>query len=322
MSERMFVFSALTSSRDKKIPSLLLRCLAAIVFLCISSVAGSPLRVEKNVVYGMYSGLALLLDVHYPQSPNGYGIVFIAGSGWSAPLSLDAKPLKESNQVEIWGKPLVRAGYTVFTLNHRALPRFSYPAPVEDAQRAVRFVRYHAGQYGIRPDQIGAVGGSSGGHLVSLLGLLDGQGNPNDGSPTNRVSAKVQCVVTRAAPADLVLMAKEQEPLIPLFGYAINPDPSSLEHRTFVEASPVTYVSGDDPPFLMVHGDADTRVFFKQSEVLEAALKNAGVEVRLLRVPSGGHGPKFDGAKNPPDYINEMIRWLDQHLIRSRDRNP
>ena len=157
---------------------------------------------------------------------------------------------------------------------------------------------------------------------MSLLGLLDGQGNPNDSSLINRVSAKVQCVVARAAPADLVLMAKEQEPLIPLFGYAINPDPGSLEHRTFVEASPVTYVSADDPPFLMVHGDADTRVFFKQSEVLEAALRKAGVEVKLLRIPGGGHGPKFDGASNPPDYIGEMIHWLDQHLIRSRDTKP
>jgi acetyl esterase/lipase len=322
MSERMFVFSALTSQSERKLASPFFRCLAAIVFLCISSVAGSPLRVETNVVYGMCSGLALLLDVHYPHSPNGYGIVFIAGSGWSAPLSLDAKPLKESDQVKIWGEPLVKAGYTVFTVNHRALPRFSYPAPVEDAQRAVRFIRYHAAQYGIRPDQIGAVGGSSGGHLVSLLGLLDGQGNPNDGSPINRVSAKVQCVVTRAAPADLVLMAKEQQPLIPLFGYAINWDPSSFEHRTFVEASPVTYVSADDPPFLMVHGDADTRVFFKQSEVLEAALRKAGVQVKLLRVPSGGHGPKFDGANNPPDYIGEMIHWLDQHLIGRRIPKP
>jgi hypothetical protein len=55
-------------------------------------------RVERNVVYGMYSGLALLMDVYYPEDPNGYGIVFISGSGWSAELSLDATPLKESGQ--------------------------------------------------------------------------------------------------------------------------------------------------------------------------------------------------------------------------------
>lgn len=103
---------------------------------------------------------------------------------------------------------------------------------------------------------------------------------------------------------------------------AENPDPGSLEHRAYVEASRVTHVSADDPPFLMIHGDADTGVFFKQSEVLEPALKKAGVEVRLLRIPSGGHGPKLDGAKTPPDYVGEMIRWLDQHLIRSRDPRP
>jgi acetyl esterase/lipase len=270
----------------------------------------------------MYSGLAHLLDVHYPRSPNGYGIVFIAGSGWTAPLSLDAKPLKESDQVKIWAEPLVKAGYTVFTLNHRALPRFPYPAPVEDVQRAVRFIRYHSEQYGIRREQIGAVGGSSGGHLVSMLGVLDGQGNPNDSNPINRVSAKVQCVVARAAPADFILMAKEQASLIPLLGYAINADPGSLEYRTFVEASPVTHVSADDPPFLLIHGDADTRVFFKQSEVFEASLRKAGVEVNLLRIPGGGHGPEFDGAKNPPDYIGEMIRWLDRHFTKQPISQP
>jgi len=181
---------------------------ALVVFLIGSAgTAGAEGRVERNVVFGMYSGLALLMDVYYPENPNGYGIVFISGSGWTRELGLDATPLKESGQEEIYAVPLAVAGYTVFGINHRASPRFRHPAHLEDAQRAVRFVRHHADEYGIDPDRIGAMGGSSGGHLVSLLGVLDGKGMAEDASPVNRESAKVQVVVARAAPTDLTLAA-------------------------------------------------------------------------------------------------------------------
>ena len=273
---------------------------------------------ESNVVYGMYSGLALLMDIHYPENPNGYGVVFIAGSGWHAPLSLDAPPLKESDQTHIYGTPLTRAGYTVFSLNHRATPRFTYPAAVEDAQRAVRFIRYHAEAYGIHSDRIGAVGGSSGGHLVSMLGVLSGQGAPDDDGPINREHAAVQCVVARAAPVDFLSM--DEKPIIPFLAVSASrdDDPSSIEYKRVVKASPITHVSSATPPFLLIHGDADPVVPFRQSELMQTALQQAGVEVELLRIPGGGHGPEFDGAEDPPDYIGAMIHWLDRHL-RGKD---
>ena len=148
----------------------------------------------------MYSGAALLMDVHRPAKSNGYGIVYVSGSGWTSPMAYSSWQLKSNAQSLQYAKPLVVAGYTVFTINHRSLPRFRYPAAVEDVQRAVRFVRHNAAMFGIRPDRIGAAGGSSGGHLVSMLGTLDGKGNANDADPVERESAKVQCVVARAAP--------------------------------------------------------------------------------------------------------------------------
>jgi hypothetical protein len=132
-------------------------------------------RVEPNVIYGMYSGLALVLDVHTPPSPNGYGVIFISGSGWQAPIGYDATPLKQ-NQIPIWGPALLKAGYTVFALNQRAVPRFHYPGAVDDVQRAIRFVRHHAKDYGIDPARIGGMGGSSGGHLIALTALLAAPG--------------------------------------------------------------------------------------------------------------------------------------------------
>ncbi len=269
-------------------------------------------RVERNVVFGMYSGLALLMDVYYPETPNGHGIVFISGSGWTRQLSLDATPLKESGQEDIYAVPLAAAGYTVFGINHRASPRFRHPAHLEDAQRAVRFVRHHADEYGIDPDRIGAVGGSSGGHLVSMLGVLGGDGAATEASAVNRESAKVQVVVARAAPTDLTLSPAGSNHA--LFGFRRGDREDSVEYQRFVEASPVTYVTSDDAPFLLIHGDADETVPFKNSEVMKTALEQAGVPVDLLRVPGAGHGPTFPGATNPPDYIGAMIEWLDRYL--------
>ena len=124
--------------------------IVALAFL--PPVAQSQARIEKNVVVGMYSGLALVMDVHHAENPNGYGIIHVAGSGWGRPLAYSA-PLLSESQVGIYGQPLVEQGYTVFSLNHRATPGFQFPAPLEDVQRAVRFIRYHAEEYGIDRDR-------------------------------------------------------------------------------------------------------------------------------------------------------------------------
>ena len=283
--------------------------------------AGAEERVERNVVFGMYSGLALLMDVYYPENPNGYGIVFISGSGWTRELgmsgsgwtqhlSLDAAPLKESGQEELYAVPLAAAGYTVFGINHRAAPRFRHPAHLEDAQRAVRFVRHNAATYGIDPDRIGAMGASSGGHLVSMLGVLEGKGVAEDASPVNRESAKVQVVVARAAPTDLTLSSRSVHPL---FGFSRSTRTDSVEYRRFVAASPVTHVTVDDAPTLLIHGDADESVPYENAAIMKAALEKAGVPVDLLRLRGAGHEPMFLGA-NPPDYLGAMVGWFDRHL--------
>lgn len=282
--------------------------------------AGSGARLESNVIYGMYSGLALLMDVHRPEKPNGYGVIFISGSGWHTAQELNAEPLKQGEQSKIYAPVLLKAGYTVFSLSHRAAPRFRYPAAVEDCQRAVRFVRHNATRFGVRADRIGALGGSSGGHLVEMLGALDGKPLADDPDPVNRESAKVQCVVARAGPSDLITMAGSGgAPLVVSFMGAPSPkqlqaNGKTVEARLYREASPVFHVSADDPPILLLHGDADSVVPYAQSEEMEKALRAAGVTTKLLRIPGGEHGPKFPGAKNPPDYMAELVAWFDKYL--------
>lgn len=295
----------------------------AMVFLHASGSADAQARVDRNVVFGMYSGLALLMDVYYPENPNGYGIVFVSGSGWTRELSLDAAPITQTGQEDVYAIPLAEAGYTVFNINHRAAPRFRHPAHLEDAQRAVRFIRHHADEFGIDPDRIGAMGGSSGAHLVSMLGVMDGKGDPDDPSPINRESSRVQVVVVRAAPTDF-----RNDAAAPLFGFRDTAGrQGTVEFRQLEEASPVMYVTPDDAPFLLIHGDADPVVPFELSVAMQAALEEAGVSASLVRVQGGGHGPRFEATRiidgervrglpqDPPDYIGAMIGWFDRYLV-------
>ena len=269
---------------------------------------------QLNVVYGMYSGLALLMDVYEPETPNGYGVVFISGSGWSAPLDMHSTPLKHSGQELVYAVPLMEAGFTTFAINHRAAPRFSYPDPLLDAQRAVRYVRHHANDYGMRADRIGALGGSSGGHLALMLGCLSADGDPESADPLLRESANVQCVVARAAPSNFTIddqtsyaFLKSRPP--------VEGDTSSVEYRIHSEASPVTHVTKDTPPTFLMHGDKDETVAYNQSVVMLKALQDAGVTTDLLIVEGGGHGARFGGAKEPvPDYVGRAIGWMDTHL--------
>jgi acetyl esterase/lipase len=297
---------------------------ALVTSLAAPAGAGEPV-VEKNVVYGMYSGLALLMDVHRPEKPNGRGIVFVAGSAWHAPVGYDAVALKDVRaQVSAWVPPFVRAGYTVFAINHRAAPRFHYPAAVEDVQRAVRFVRHEARRFGIDPLHLGGLGGSSGGHLVGLVAMLAASGIAGDADPVNREPATLQCAVLRAAPTDLKrMLSGDAAP--ELVSWMELPPPPSLgaeNDRTWVAASTVTHVSSASPPVMLVHGDADKTVPIDQAVALESALRAAKVPVKLLRLPGGVHGPTFeDKPARPhppwPDYMGEAIRWMDQHLGRS-----
>ena len=286
------------------------------------SSTGSPLaaqaRVDSNLVYGMFSGLALLMDVHHPVEPNGYGVVLIPGSGWQSGIDYAAEPLKDQALARSGlVRPVVEAGYTVFVVSHRAAPTFRYPAAVEDVQRAVRYVRYHAADFSIDPARIGAVGHSSGGHLAAMLGVLEGEGDETDPDPVNRERARVQAVAVVAAATDLDAFGAVGAPFADVFVGAVHASASGRRHaegtaeaRLFREASPISWVSRGDAPTLLVHGDADTVVPFEQALAMQEALDEAGVDSRLARMQGGGHVWNDQWTGFP-----EMIpQWLDRHL--------
>jgi acetyl esterase/lipase len=244
----------------------------------------------------------------------------VGGSAWHASLAYDAVPLKES-QIAFWGPPLLRAGYTVFSINHRAAPVFRYPAAVEDVQRAVRFVRHDARRFGVQP-RLGGMGGSSGAHLLGLVAMLRAPGMTGDPDPVNREAATLDTVVLRAGKFAMA------EPPVPgaaaLFMGLLPRDAAS--QKIYAAASPITHVSAGAPPVLLLHGDSDDTVPFEQSVAMEKALRAANVPVKLVRIPGGEHGEDFGakGKPNPswPDYVGEMVAWFDQHLKKVTTGDP
>lgn len=293
--------------------------LAAWAMLPLGAFADMPAgtKIDRNVVYGMYSGAALLLDAYRPVKPNGFGVMFIAGSGFQAAPEYGARPIKET-QIDLWGPPLVAAGYTVFSVNHRGAPRFHYPAALEDVQRAIRFVRAHALDYGIDAARLGGLGGSSGGNLIGLAAVRAAPGVAADADPVNREPATLQAVVLRAAVSDLRSLPTAEGANF-VVSYMETPPGNSVAVKALYEAaSPVTQVGPDSPPTLLIHGDADALVPYAQSAAMEAALRKAGVSTRLITVPGGVHGADFGGGTHPewPNYYAETVGWFDKYLRR------
>ena len=279
---------------------------------------------EANVVYGMYSGLALVMDVYRPETQNGYGIVYINGSGWHSPLAYSAEPLKETPLGMPYIEAMEYSGYTVFAINHRQAPRFKYPAAIEDAQRAVRYVRHNASHWGVHAERLGACGGSSGGHLVSLLGTLPGDGDSSDPDPVNRESASVQCVVARAAPVDMLSFVTSPigsgSSVADFMGMLPRGEaegPYSLEHRTYQEASPLHHVSANSRAL-----PADPRRERRDRAVRAVGAHASGPEQRRRAGRAPAHSRRRSRPKFPRRHQPTRLPGRRRALVRRAPACP
>ncbi len=203
-------------------------------------------------------------------------------------------------------------GYFCATIEYRLSGEAPWPAQIEDCKCAIRFLRAKADEYGLDPKRIGVWGSSAGGHLVAMLGTAGDQKQFEGKGGWPDQSSRVQAVCDWFGPADLTWAipregqggrAGASNAVVALLG---GPGPDLMEKAR--RASPITYVTPDDPPFLIMHGDQDRLVPISQSEKLRDALKEAKVEVKYQVVEGAGHG--FGGPKE----VKAVMEFFDANL--------
>jgi acetyl esterase/lipase len=226
-------------------------------------------------------------------------LVWIHGGGWQGGS-------KDSGIAKL--APYAERGYFCASVEYRLSQEAVFPAQIEDCKCAIRFLRAKAKGYSIDPERIGVWGSSAGGHLVALLGTsdyvkeLEGKGGWAD------QSSRVAAVCDFCGPTDffkiVIKSDKAKSPVVKLFGGA----PSDKAALAKI-ASPLTHITKNAPPFLIVHGDMDATVPIEQAELLNDALKKAGGRVTFHVAKGQGHGlggPEVDRAVR--DFFDRELR--------------
>lgn len=224
------------------------------------------------------------LDIAVPAKNGPYPIVvWIHGGAW-------LHGSKENPPVQ----PLLRHGYAVSSINYRLSSQAPFPAQIQDCKTAIRFLRANAKQFNIDPARIGVWGMSAGGHLVAMLATTSGV-KEFEGKGYNSVSSAVQAASDYCGPADLASI--ESQTKGPQWKIRFE-DPNSPMHILLAKdvrverlnwASPTTYVSADDAPLQIIHGEKDDVVPIAQSDILYKLLKGAKLSSEYTKVPGANH---------------------------------
>jgi acetyl esterase/lipase len=263
-----------------------------------------PVGVElhADLLYHHEAGRDLRLDVYRPSGPVPPGgrpaVLAIHGGGWRG----------GSKREFGWHVALLaQHGFVVVALDYQlsrpGAP--SWPANLEDLRAALRWVRLHAREHGVDPTRIAALGASAGGHLAALLGTWP------EFSGARASADRIKAVVDFYGPADLLALEKDR-PLsaIPV-ELMIGAGPEEEPER-FRDASPLTHVSPDDPPMLLIHGLDDEHVPVSQSQALDDALGKASVAHELILVEQARHGFLFNAGGR--DLLPPIVAFLKTTL--------
>ncbi|WP_202874264.1 alpha/beta hydrolase [Kribbella albertanoniae] len=268
-----------------------------------------------------------LLDLYVPGKYGGTKrplLIFTGGSGW---LEDDGKEVAQDI-----APYFNAAGYVVAGVSTRSSVQATFPAQVHDIKAAIRWLRANALTYGIDSSRFAVMGDSSGGWTAAMAGVTGDVRHLEGTVGVTGVSSKVQAVVDLYGPADFLQMDERMLPgacaaFNQIFGLSnCHNDPRSPESLLVGcaiqecpdrvrAANPIAYVSRNDPPFLIAHGQDDTIVPHHQSELLFRALKGACVSATFYSVPGVGHSPEIVSPDNQPAAVTSTrnCRVVDPH---------
>jgi acetyl esterase/lipase len=275
-------------------------------------------RVFSGLTYAVAVGYRpLQLDLWVPDTRTPAPlVVYVHGGGF---MFGDRRYLPETLRPDQVFEALVAAGLAVATIDYRHALEAPFPAQLHDAKAAVRYLRAHADDLGIDTTRIGIWGESAGGHIAALVGLTAHRADLEGGHGVVGPSSAVDVVVDWYGPADLDTMPRHTLP--PQIAAKLPPEMATppedqltrgLEGAALADASPITHVTGDAPPFLLVHGTADWLVPYAQSEQLAAELTAAGVPVTLVPIEGAEH--IFDGHEDIDGIVQLSVQYLAEAL--------
>ena len=257
----------------------------------------------SNIEYAQHQGISLKLDLYLPEQTKGRVpvIVFIHGGGWK-------NGSKESGKRGAW---IVPHGFAIASISYRLTDVGQWPDQINDCYAAIRWVRKNAKQYGLDGKRIGCWGTSAGAHLAALVGT-----RPYPGK--ERVSSRVQATADWFGPSELLSMppnnvgnGRTEEDVAnsngaKVLGATVKDVPDLAK-----DASALDNVSGDDSPFLIMHGTADPGVPIVQSEKLHQALLRAGVESTFVALEGAKHGgPEFISPASKKVFLEFFTKHL------------
>jgi len=260
---------------------------------------------HQGIQFAEPDGIPLLLDLHLPKGvENPPLIMWIHGGGW--------KGGARSNCKVAWA---AGHGFAIASIEYRFSQEALFPAQIHDCKGALRWLRVNQKKYGYNAERVVVGGSSAGGHLAALMGT-SGEVAELEGVTGGNLkqSSRVQGVVDYYGPSDFVQRSKTQPSKTeePTGGvYLLLGGKASENLEKAKAASPVTYVSKDDPPMLILHGTRDKTVFLNQSEILRDAYSKAGLDAELIVNPQGGHGWKKAIAGERETILSKLRRWFD-----------
>jgi acetyl esterase/lipase len=263
-----------------------------------------------DVMYCTMDGVPQKLDVYYPlgrKSDMMPLLVYVHGGGWTG-----GDKRKGSEIVDI--PAMTSRGYVVAAVNYRRAPEYKFPAPLNDVKCAVRFLRANASRYKIDPNRVGIWGGSAGGHLSALVGLTDPSAGFDVGEHIEQ-SSRVRAVADLFGPADLTADMSLLQKLLLYRAF----DTIDSHAPILKQASPVTYISHNAPPFLILQGDQDDVVPAMQSELFYRQLMAAGVDATLVIVKNANHNFAPTGGAISPSRaeLSTMLGDFFDRWVRS-----
>jgi len=257
---------------------------------------------ELGVVYSQVEGKDLCIDSHIPEGKGPFPvIVLIHGGGWrnGARTAVTDRCIFYASQ-----------GFACFTASYRLSPEFKFPAHIHDVKAAIRHVRENAAELNADPDRIAAMGFSAGAHLACLAGVTKAEDGLEGPDAPYDTSTGVQAVVSYFGPTDLRGEFDREGTEVPTVISDFLGGTREEIPQVYDQASPITYLAADLPPFMFVHGTEDPLVPYEQSVMMAEALKKVGVTADMIGIEGGGHGALPWEAEVRP----KVLAFLKQHL--------